>query len=537
MQKEKKYEFWTDKIAREIVERKKFHFTDDRVPRMKKFVVKTSASLSGVLHIGRLSDTIRGESVFRSLKDLGVRAELIWVAEDMDPLRSIPKGMPENYVKYIGMPVTDVPDSFGCHKSYAEHHVSEYLKVIDQFVSTKMKKFSMRKEYKKGNFKKYIKILLDNIEKNKEIQNKYRTTKLPKEWCPWTPVCDNCGKIITPRIKKFEEGKVFYKCEDYEFERFVAKGCGHEGVNNPVSGNGKLMWKSEWAAQWARWNVCSEGAGKEYQVPGSAFWVNGEIAEKILKFPTPIPIFYEHLMIDGKKMSASLGNVVYPSDWLRVANPELLRLLFLKDPMRVRDLKWADIPKMMDEYDMLEKVYYGRKKVANERDRINFSRLFEMIQIKPLSNTYEPNVPFNVLFEIVKISPERNQLKFVLNKLKELGHLKEITPGLKIKIENRLNYAKNWYEKFEKKLEEKVKISHKEKNAIKDLIRTIKSETDRESLQTKIFEIARLNGIKPSEFFRLIYQILLKSERGPRLGPYIIERGKKEVIKKLKEVI
>ena len=537
MQKEKKYEFWTDKLAKKIVERKKFHFTDDTIPRFKNFVVKTSASLSGVLHIGRLSDTIRGEAVHRSLKDRGVKTDLIWVAEDMDPLRKVPEGVPKSYVNYIGMPVTDIPDPNGCHKSYAEHHMSEYFKVLDEFISSKMKKFSMRQEYKKGNFKKYIKILLKNVEAIIEIQNKYRKTKISKGWSPWTPICDNCGKIITPRVTKFEDGKVFYKCEDYAFEKYVAKGCGYEGENDPLKGNGKLMWKSEWATQWARWKVCSEGAGKEYQVPGSAFWINGEIVEKVLKFPMPEPIFYEHLIINGRKMSASLGNIVYPHEWLRIATPELLRLLFLKDPMRVRDFKWEDVPRMFDERDELEKIYYGKKRITNERDRVTLSRLFEVIQTKPLKKTYQPKIPFDLLLEIIKILPEKNQLNFTLNKLRELGHIKTVTPELKTDVEKRLFCAKNWFEKFGGKEEVKVEIADNERVAISNLIEMIETENDGEKLQNKIFQIAKSNEIKPSNFFKLIYQILLKSERGPRLGPYIIERGKKEVIEKLKEFV
>jgi lysyl-tRNA synthetase class 1 len=69
------------------------------------------------------------------------------------------------------------------------------------------------------------------------------------------------------------------------------------------------------------------------------------------------------------------------------------------------------------------------------------------------------------------------------------------------------------------------------------LIDVIGKETDGEKLQYKIFEIAKTSGIKPVEFFKLIYKIILNSERGPRLGPYIIERGRKEVIEKLKELI
>jgi len=232
--------FWADQIAKQILDRKKFHYTNNKVPKFSKYVVKTSASLSGVLHIGRLSDTVRGESVYRALKDTGAKAELIWVAEDMDPLRNVPKGVPAKYRQYIGMPVTDIPDPYGCHKSYAEHHTAKYFEVLDEFVQTKMKKYSMREEYRKGNFRPYIKKIIENVENVIKIQNKYRSSPLPKIWNPWQPICGNCGKIITTRVTKIEDGKVHYKCEDYHFEKEKAKGCGYEGVNDPLKGMASL---------------------------------------------------------------------------------------------------------------------------------------------------------------------------------------------------------------------------------------------------------------------------------------------------------
>jgi lysyl-tRNA synthetase class 1 len=538
MQK-KNYEFWTDQIAREIVERKKFHFTDDKVPKLKKFVVKSAASVSGVLHIGRLSDTIRCEAVYRSLKDAGHRAEFIWTADNVDPLRKIPRGVPESYKQYIGMPVTEIPDPKGCHKSYEEHFKSAYLQVVNQFIQSKMKAFSMREEYLKGTFKKETKILLKNYELIVEIQNRNRPkdSSLPKDWSPWQPICENCGKIITPRVTKIEDGKVQYVCKDYQFKSQTAVGCGHEGVNNPLKGNGKFLYKSELAMQWYHWKVCSEGFGKEYIVPGSAFWINAEIIERVFKFPMAVPIFYEHLVIDGKKMSASLGNVVYPRDWTKVATPELLRLLFLKDPMRERNFRWIDIPNMMDESDELEKVYYKVREVESERDKINFTRLFEQIQIKPLSKKYSYVAPFSIFLEIVKILPEENQLEFTINKLKEFGHLKDTTKQGMERIQKRLQLAKNWYEKYGKEKKIAFEVPSDVKPAIQGLISLIEREKDGEKIQKEIFLIAKKHGLQPPEFFKIIYQILLQAERGPRLGPYIVERGKGEVIEKLREVL
>jgi len=126
-------------------------------------------------------------------------------------------------------------------------------------------------------------------------------------------------------------------------------------------------------------------------------------------------------------------------------------------------------------------------------------------------------------------------LEFALEKLKKFGYLKEMTPEFKKEIEERLNFAKNWVEDFEKTEIERIEVSGPEKKAIGSLIEAIEKEKDSERLQTRIFEIAKENKIKPNGFFRLIYQIILKSNTGPRLGQYIIERGKEEIIKKLKE--
>src|SRR3989344_1883205 len=432
--------FWADQLAEEIIGREKFRYLEQETPKFDKFTVKTSASLSGVLHIGRLSDTIRGSSVYQALKDAGAKARLIWVAEDMDPLRKVPEGVPKDYEKYIGMPVTDLPDPEGCHKSYADHHVAEYFKVLDEFVTEKMEKFSMRAEYKAGNFRPYIKKILDQIETIIEIQNRYRTNALKKGWSPWTPICDNCGKIITPKVTGFEGGKVQYVCKDYAFEKYTATGCGHRGENDPLKGNGKLVWKSEWASQWALWKVVSEGAGKEYQVPNSAFWINAEIVEKVHGFPSPAPIFYEHLMIDNVKMSASLGNVVYPKDWLEVAGPELLRLFYNKRLMTTRSFSWSNLPQLYDEYDYMAKIYLGKIKLENEKEELHYKRLFR------ISNLNEPEEPLEITFSHAAIIAQVfSEEKDAVKSMERTGHYKK---EFHKRIFERIRNAKVWLDKY-----------------------------------------------------------------------------------------
>ena len=520
--------FWADQLSEKIINRKKYHYLNKEIEKPDVFVVKTSASMSGVLHIGRLSDTIRGDSVFRALKDKGVNAKLIWVAEDMDPLRKVPKGVPSEFKDYIGMPVTDIPDPFGTHKNYAEHFKSQYLKVLRKFIHADIEVYSMREEYKKGSFKPFIKKAMENIDTIKAILNKYRDNKLPEGWSPWVPVCQHCGKISTTKVLGFEDGKVHYVCQDYDFKSSKAKGCGYEGWADPLKDDGKLMWKSEWAAQWARWGVVSEGAGKEYAVPNSAFWVNAEIAEKVFGYPMPEPIFYEHLMIDNVKMSASLGNVVYPKDWLEVAPPDLLRFYYNKRLMKTRSFSWKDLPQIYDEFDRAAGVYFNLVALDNEKEAQHIKRLYEISAIK-----HEHPLKMSFSYAVV-ISQVTNNREQIVKILKKTGHYQK---EFEKRIFERLNYAKHWVDKyapeqykFELQVNPKIKLSENEKEILSEVIEVLKQrDWEEKELHAEFYELMKKHGLKAKDFFGLMYKILLNKERGPRLASFLITLGDKAI--------
>jgi len=429
-------------------------------------------------------------------------------------------------------PVTDIPDPDGNYDSYAEKHTEEYFEVLDKFVSIKMEKFSMREEYKKGSFNPYIKKIIQKVEEIKEIQNKYRTNPLKKGWSPWTPICDNCGKIVTPKISGIDNGIVKYTCEDYKFENSKAVGCGHRGENDPLKGNGKLMWKSEWAAQWARWKVVSEGAGKEYQVPNSAWWVNGEIVEKVLDFPMPVPIFYEHIMIDNVKMSASLGNVVYPRDWLEVASPEILKIFYNKRLMTTRSFSWKDLPNLYDEYDYLSNVYSGKEKIENEKEEAHCKRLYEISCGKKSIESLKMNFAHATM--VAQAFPNEED---AIISLKRTGHYDEKDHK---RIFERLHKAKVWVDKYapeemkfevQEEVPKGLKLSDAQKKGLKkvaELLMEKDFENDKE-LFTEFYGIIKELGIKGPEFFKGAYNVLLNKDRGPKLAPFILAIGKEKV--------
>lgn len=528
--------FWADQLAGRIAKRDKFRYSDKKFGKPGTFVVKTSASISGVLHIGRLSDTVRGATVYRALVDAGEKARFIWVAEDMDPLRKIPAGVPASYEKYIGTAVSTLPDVDGCHKSYADHHTDEYFKVLNEFVFEDMERFSMQEEYAKGNFSPFIKKLIEKADTIREIQNKQRTNPLKKDWMPWSPLCSNCGKIITTRISEVDEktGVVSYVCKDYLFETTIAKGCGHKGEADPLKDPGKLAWKSEWAAQWARWAVSSEGAGKEYQVPNSAFWINAEICEKVLGFPSPEPIFYEHLTIDGVKMSASLGNVVYPRQWLEVASPQLLRFFYNKRLMTSRSFSWKELPLLYNDYDKAAAVYFGKAVLENEKEGEHVKRLYE-ISNRPGSKAID--VPSTLSFShAAMVAQVFGDEKDIISSLEKTGHYHQEEHK---QIMQRIKEARAWIglyapEEVKYVLQQdisddvKSRLSQPQVKALKTLADKLKSKKwDEKELYNECYTISKEAGLQPSDFFKAAYLVLLNRERGPKLAPFLLALGDK----------
>ncbi len=521
--------FWAERIAGEIKNRKNFFFIKEPLPKIKKWSVKSSSSLSGVLHIGRLSDLIRGEAVSRALQKEGFKHDFIYVTEDMDPLRKVPKGVPQKFEEFIGMPVSDVPDPFGCHKSYAEHFVSAFFEVLDGFLFSKPKVFSMREEYKKGNFTDSVEALLKNSEKVKQIIESKQDSKVEERWAPWKPICEECGKLQTTVLTKTEGLNLEYKCQDYRFEKTVARGCGFEGKADLGGGNGKLVWKSEWAAQWKRWAVCSEGAGKEYEAKNSAFWVNAEICEKILKFPMPVPIFYEHLMVDGKKMSASLGNVIYPKDWLQVARPETLKHLFMKRIMKSRSFSWKDVPNLELEFD---------RAVSEKGNKLVLYSRVKGREISPVQ------VDYSTIASLVQLFDDNGML---IKKLSSAGLIsKRLGKEERSRLVEGIEKAREWVEKYapkELKLSFLEKLSKREKTSMEQdarkllpkLAKEIEPKDNAEQIQQMIFETAKSNNLKPKQLFKAVYLALTGKESGPRAGLLILALGKEKCLARLRE--
>ena len=293
------------------------------------------------------------------------------------------------------------------------------------------------------------------------------------------------------------------------------------------------MWKSEWAAQWARWKVVSEGAGKEYQVPNSAWWINGEITEKVLNYPMPEPIFYEHITIDNQKMSASVGNVVYPKDWLEVASPELLRLFYNKRLMTTRSFSWKDLPNLYDEYDKIAEICLGKNILENKKEEAHYKRLFEVSCGKDAKKSID--MSFSHAAVIAQTFPDEEDM---IKGLEKTGHYNKDDHD---RIFERFHKVKIWLKKHapedvkfevQKHVSKDIIITESEKKLLHEISALLKeNDYNEQTLFEEFYTVSTRHKIKPQDFFKSAYKVLLNKERGPKLAPFVLALGKEKVAK------
>jgi lysyl-tRNA synthetase class 1 len=516
---------WYDKKAVEIIKK------EQKLGRSLD-LVKTESGLgaSGFPHIGSFADCARSYAVALAIQEQGFKSEYIAFADDLDGLRKVPAGQPKSLSKYLGYPVTSIPDLDDCHGSFGEHMTSLLLEALDES-DLKYTFMSAKKAYEKGLFNEEIKTILINATRVGEIVKEEVGQEKFVEVLPYFPICSNCGRIYTTKAHTFlpEENKILYSCVGMEVKKRWLEGCGHKGETDIRKGVGKLGWKVEFAARWKALDIRFEPYGKDI---ADSVRVNDRICREIFKWSPPTHARYEmYLDKYGKKISKSSGNVFTPQLWFKYGSPQSLLLLTLKRFIGARNLSVTDIPQYMNELDELEDIYFGKKRVSDKKEEAKLTGLYKYCWFFNPPSKVGDHVPYNLLTFLAKVAPKGSEIDFIIEKLQGYGYGKE---GLSDDLMDRIGYALKWAQDFTEIKEIAIELNEAEKYAVKELIQNLKIGTTEEEIQSNIFGIARKNNIKPSKFFKLLYKILLGAPQGPRLGPYILAMGRENVIGALK---
>jgi lysyl-tRNA synthetase, class I len=516
---------WMDKIAYSILNREK-----NLGRPLKLLRVESGLGASGIPHIGSMADAVRSYGISMALKNLGYNSELVTFSDDLDGLRKIPVGFPPWLKEYVAKPVSTIPDPLGsCHGSYGDHMTDSLLKGLDT-IGVKYKFLSATEAYRRGTFINQIDTILRRSKNlGRKIVKLVGQEKFI-ETLPYFPICESCGRLYVARAEVYhdEPKSVSYNCIGSKIGKNFVPGCGNTGEAAIAKGQGKLAWKAEFAARWMALDIRFEAFGKDIM---DSVRVNDWVSNEILSYPHPLHVKYE-LFLDrtGKKISKSTGNVLTPQKWLQYGTPESLMLLFFRRIVGTRLIGLQEIPLLMNEYDFYEDVYFGRISERNIAKRMKIKGVYEYVNHLKPPKFPEDHITYEFLVQQGSLFSLHEREEKVLQRLERYKMIRKKTGSLI----RRIRLASNWIE--DKIIDGHqvldVSLSTNEKKALTELVETLRSYVGAEDkqntpleVQTKIFEIARNNEVQPKDFFRLLYNLILHSDRGPRLGNYVIDLG------------
>jgi lysyl-tRNA synthetase class 1 len=515
---------WADAIAEKLIASN---------PKRKKFVCAAGVSPSGVVHIGNFRDAITVDLVAKALRSRKKKAELIFSWDEFDKLRKIPANVPQNFSKYLGMPLSEIPDFNKCHKSYARHFEVPFEKVLPE-LGINMRFIYQAEMYGKNKYYEEIKTAMQKRKSIAHILAKFKTQGMSQKeienYYPLQIYCSKCRNALNTKILKYDgEDEITYSCK-----------CGHkETVDISKKNIGKLDWKVDWAMRWKYEDVAFEPGGEDHAAPGGSYDVASKIAKEIYEIEPPLFLGYGFVGVKGAyKMSGSAGTGISPKDLLEIYEPELLRWLFVRvKPSRPITLFFdSQIIRQYDEFD--EKIidYYNDRLSEKEKREIDFSKINSK-KISKIRTSFRQIASFGQI-----VQGNLSELKKIYDKLKEKYD--------EDMLEIRLKKSQAWIEKFNPEMKIRVRetpnvsyfkrLNKEEKEEIIKLKEAMKKRLNLEELTTLIYEIPKKPGMSEEEkkfaqrnFFRNVYQMLMNADTGPRLPTFLLALGNKKIKKLL----
>ena len=508
--------FWADKISSDLAKSKKTQRVDD---------AKTP---SGRVHAGALRGVIIHDIAHKALKNAGIDSHYTFIIDDIDPMDGLPVYLSkQKYEKYMGVPLKDIPAPEG-KTSYAQYYADEFINVFNK-IGAKPEILYSSKLYKAGKLDKFIRLALDGAEKIQEIYEKISGSRRPKDFVPFQPICENCGKISTTIASNWDGKYVSYECSSQK--AVWANGCGNKGKVSPFGGNGKLPWRVEWPAKWVAIGVTIEGEGKDHATKGGTRDTANAIVKEIFGYEPPYDIPYEHFLVGGRKMSSSKGIGVSAVEVSEILPAEVLRFLMVRiRPMQHLEFDPSQentIPTLFDEFDS----------ARNSKD-LDLKRIYELSLVDKRPKEYFV-IRFRDLINLVQLPnidlKEESQKKKGMPLSKEE---KEI-------LEERISYVKIYLERFapenikftvkEKMPQESKKLNIKQKKFLFETAQIVKTAKNPEDLQNDIYQTGKDLDLSSSDTFKAIYTSLLGKDYGPKAAWLILSLDRDFVIKRLKE--
>jgi lysyl-tRNA synthetase class 1 len=222
----------------------------------------------------------------------------------------------------------------------------------------------------------------------------------------------------------------------------------------------------------------------------------------------------------GEKISKSKGNGLSLEDWLRYGSEESLAFYIYREPKKAKSLHMGVIPRAVDEYWQF-RANYPKQPIDQQLGN-------------PVHHIHAGNVPdkllpvtYGLLLNLVSLPglhDRETAWKFVQRYAP--GTSPESDPELDQLIGLAVNYARD----FVVPALQRRAPTLEEAAALRDLdseLAKLSADADGEAIQHLVFEVGKQHYGKENlrAWFQALYETLLGSSQGPRMGSFIALYG------------
>jgi len=508
---------WPFEEARKVLTR-----VGGKTPEKGYVLFETGYGPSGLPHIGTFGEVARTTMVRQAFQRLSdIPTKLFAFSDDMDGLRKVPDNVPnqEMLKQHLGKPLTQVPDPFGTHSSFGAHNNARLRAFLDSF-GFQYDFQSATDWYMSGRLDKALLGVLKHYDAIMEVMLPTLGEERQATYSPFLPVSPKTGVVLQVPVVKTDAaaGTIVYKDEDGSL------------VETPVTGGKvKLQWKADWAGRWY-------ALGVDYEMYGKDLISSAELSAKITRIlgGNPPDGFNYELFLDdkGQKISKSKGNGLSIDEWLTYAPPESLSLYMFQQPRRAKRLFFDVIPRAVDDY-----INYIEKFPAEDEAKRLENPAWHIHNGAPPKE--EAPITYGMLLNLAGVanSEDKNVLWGFIAR-----YAPGATPDKSPFLDKLVGTASRYYRDFYKATKKFRLPTPEEHAAFADLAKTLQAlpaDATAEQIQNEVYECGKRHRPQSElrQWFQSLYEVLLGTQQGPRMGAFIKLYGVGNVVKLIERAL
>jgi lysyl-tRNA synthetase, class I len=493
---------WPYEEARKLLAR-----YPDGAPAKGHVLFETGYGPSGLPHIGTFQEVLRTTMVrraFEALSDIPTR--LIAFSDDMDGLRKVPDNVPNRdmLAEHLGKPLTRIPDPFGRFESFAHHNNAMLRVFLDRF-GFDYEFASATECYRSGRFDAALRGVLRHYDAIMAVMLPTLGAERRATYSPVLPISPVSGVVLQVPVEVVDA--------EAGIVAFVDAG---ERVEQSILGGGaKLQWKPDWGMRWA-------ALGVDYEMHGKDLIDSAELGGRICRIlggRKPETLVYE-LFLDehGEKISKSKGNGLSIDQWLGYGPPESLAYFIYREPRRAKQLHLGVIPRAIDDY---------WKSVADYRGQDVPQRLGNPVHhIHDGAPPAEPlPVTFGLLLNLVGVVGDADPAVI-------WDYLRAYRPGVDHPaLDALIGHALAYHRDHVAPTLQRRAPAGDEIAALRELDARLAGLAPGDDLaaaaQNEVYEVGKsfYGQERLRDWFRALYETLLGTEQGPRMGSFVALYG------------